>query len=109
MNNLHISVAELLMDIEKELRELQLWESTPPSARALASPQPFAVDTLTFPQWLQFIFLPRMYFLVEQGHQLPANCSIAPMAEQYFSMLPLPVAPLVTHLRRIDDLLTLAS
>jgi uncharacterized protein YqcC (DUF446 family) len=109
MSNLYISVAGLLMDVEKELRELQLWESVPPSAQALTSQQPFAVDTLTFPQWLQFIFLPRMYYLVEQGHPLPANCGIAPMAEQYFSVSNLHSLPLLAHLQRIDDLLTPGS
>jgi uncharacterized protein YqcC (DUF446 family) len=109
MNSVQITVAEVLMDIEKELRELQLWEFELPSDDALASQQPFAVDTLTFPQWLQFIFLPRMYFLLENGHRLPGNCGIAPMAEQYFSTLGLHASPLVTHLQKIDDLLTRVS
>jgi len=70
------------------------------------SEQPFAVDTMTFPQWLQFIFLPRMYFIIEQQLKLPSNCGIAPMAEEYFSVLSLPSLPLVSHLRKIDELLT---
>lgn len=106
MNNIHIAVAELLIDIEKELRELQLWDDEMISDEALMSEQPFAVDTMTFPQWLQFIFLPRMYFIIEQQLQLPANCGIAPMAEQYFSVLRLPSSPLISHLHKIDKLLT---
>lgn len=106
MNNIHIAVAEVLIDIEKELRELQLWDDVMISDEALMSEQPFAIDTMTFPQWLQFIFLPRMYFIIEQQLQLPANCGIAPMAEQYFSVLSLPSVPLVSHLRKIDELLT---
>ena len=106
MNNLHIAIAELLIDIEKELRELQLWDSEMISDAALASEQPFAVDTMTFPQWLQFIFLPRMYFIIEQQLQLPGNCGIAPMAEEYFSVLNLPSLPLIVHLQKIDGLLT---
>ena len=106
MNNIHIAVAETLIDIEQELRVLQLWELELLSEAALASTQPFAVDTMTFPQWLQFIFLPRMAFLVEQQHPLPGNCGIAPMAEQYFSVLRLPSAPLISHLQNIDSLLT---
>lgn len=105
MNQLHISVAEVLIDIEKELRELQLWDVEVPDDEALSSTEPFAVDTLTFPQWLQFIFLPRVYFMIEQDMQLPANCSIAPMAEQYFSVLRLHSLPLIVHLQRVDDLL----
>lgn len=105
MHNLHIAVAEILIDIEKELRDLRLWEFEMISAEALMSEQPFAVDTMTFPQWLQFIFLPRMYFILEQQMQLPGNCGIAPMAEQYFSVLSLPSSPLIAHLQKIDLLL----
>lgn len=106
MNNIHISVAEILIDIEKELRELQLWDDVMISDEALMSEQPFAIDTMTFPQWLQFIFLPRMYFMIEQQMQLPGNCGIAPMAEQYFSVLSLSSSPLIAHLQKIDKLLT---
>ena len=101
-----IAVAAILMDIEKELRELRLWEFGAPSEEALSSVQPFAVDTLAFPQWLQFIFLPRMYYLLDQGHTLPGNCNIAPMAEQYFSVLAVHASPLIAHLQKIDELLT---
>ena len=106
MNKLYAAVAETLMDIEKELRELRLWEAEMLSAEAMASEQPFAVDTMTFPQWLQFIFLPRMYVLIEQQMQLPGNCGIAPMAEEYFSVLSLPSLPLILHLQKIDALLS---
>lgn len=106
MTDVHVAVAELLMDIERELRVLQLWEDELPPADALASMQPFAVDTLNFPQWLQFIFIERMYFLVDQRAQLPNNCGIAPMAEQYFAVLQLNSTPLISHLQKMDDLLT---
>jgi uncharacterized protein YqcC (DUF446 family) len=106
MNNRHVAIAEVLIDIEKELRELHLWDSEMISEEALASEQPFAVDTMTFPQWLQFIFLPRMYFIVDEHRQLPGNCGIAPMAEEYFSVLNLPSLPLIVHLQKIDALLT---
>lgn len=102
----HIAVAEILIDIEKELRVLQLWEAEPPSAEALASSQPFAVDTLSFTQWLQFIFIPRIYMMIEAEAPLPGNCGVAPMAEQYFSVLNIHSAPLIAHLQKVDSLLT---
>lgn len=105
----HIAVAEVLIDVERELRVLRLWESEPPSAQALASTQPFAIDTLNFPQWLQFIFLPRMYMMIEARAPLPSNCGVAPMAEQYFSVMTVHSAPLIAHLQRIDELLTEAE
>lgn len=64
-------VADSLLQIEIELRRLDAWESEPPSPEALQSAQPFAVDTLEFTQWLQFVFVSRMKALIEGGHPLP--------------------------------------
>lgn len=102
----HIALADILIDLEKELRELRLWEKEAPSAEALASIQPFAVDTLNFSQWLQFIFIPRLYELIEARAELPDNCGVAPMAEEYFRPMGLNSESLIGHLRRIDVLLT---
>lgn len=80
----HIQIASLLIDVEAELRRLQQWQHQAPSLEALASTEPFCVDTLTFAQWLQFIFLPRMHALVAAGQLPPGKCEIKPMAEEYF-------------------------
>ena len=106
MRHKHIAVAEILMDVEKELRDLQLWEFETPSEEALASTQPFAIDTLNFPQWLQFIFIPRLYMMVEQRSPLPSVSGVKPMAEEYFGVLPLNSAVLIMHLDAIDKLLS---
>jgi len=106
MSDKHIAVAEILIDIEKELRELGLWEFESPSEEALLSTQPFAIDTLNFPQWLQFIFIPRLYFMVEQSSPLPDVSGVKPMAEEYFVVLNLNSANLIAHLDRIDNLLS---
>ncbi len=106
MTSKHIAVAEILMDIEKELRELRLWEFESPSQEALASTEPFAIDTLNFPQWLQFIFIPRLHAMAEQRIPLPNVSGVKPMAEEYFLVLNLNSLPLVQHLERIDKLLS---
>lgn len=80
----HIQILSLLIDIEAELRRLQQWQHEPPPAEALASVEPFCVDTLTFAQWLQFVFLPRMHALAAVRQLPPGRCEIKPMAEEYF-------------------------
>ena len=95
-------IAELLIDIESELRTLSLWQQIPPSEKALASDQPFCVDTLTLPQWLQFIFLPGLYGLMEEERDLPKRCSVAPMAEEYFKASKWHAETLIIALRDID-------
>lgn len=99
-------VAALLIDIEAELRQLGHWQSDPPPDHALRSEQPFAVDTLEFYQWLQFIFIPKISFLVEQREWLPGECAIAPMAEEYYRGRRLPVAGLLQALEAVDELLS---
>ena len=103
---LHTEVAELLIDIEGELRKLGQWDRIPPSEKALASDQPFCVDTLTLPQWLQFIFLPTLYHMLEEQEVLPERSGIAPRAEEYFRGTGLAGGELVEALLRIDQLLS---
>ncbi|MEZ3186575.1 YqcC family protein [Pseudomonas sp. LM13] len=75
------AIAQQLLLIERELRTLDLWSAEPPSPEALASVEPFCVDTLRFEQWLQWIFLPRMKAIVEADHPLPQASGICAMAE----------------------------
>jgi uncharacterized protein YqcC (DUF446 family) len=74
-------LAEQLLLIENELRQLGWWAAMPPTAEALASEQPFAVDTMDFEQWLQWLFIPRMQQILACGGSLPATCGIQSMAE----------------------------
>ena len=85
MSARHNELANLLFELEKDLREAQLWARQSPPPEALLSTEPFSIDLLTFTEWLQFIFLPRMYATIEAAEELPETCSIAPMAEQFFS------------------------
>ncbi len=104
--SIYHDLAATLIDLEAALRSLNHWESQSPPAEALRSEQPFAVDTLKFNQWLQFIFIPRMRFLIEQRADLPDRCGITPMAEEFYRGQQLPVADLLAALERIDDLLS---
>ena len=99
-------VAEVLIDIEAQLRQLGLWDKIPPSTEALASEQPFCVDTLTLPQWLQFVFLPTLYRMLEEEAPLPDRCGIAPMAEEFFRGSGLSCESLIELLEAIDELLS---
>jgi len=103
---MHTEVAEVLIDIEAQLRQLGQWSQVHPPAEALASDLPFCVDTLTLPQWLQFVFLPTLYTMLQEGQTLPGRCGIAPMAEEYFRGTGLGSSALVAALVRIDELLS---
>lgn len=108
MEMIYPQLSSLLLEVERHLREMELWSDQSPSAQSMASSQPFAVDTMEFTTWLQFIFLPRMYAIVEAEQNLPASCAIAPMAEQYFTAQVLDARVLVVALEEIDQLITQA-
>lgn len=67
--------------LEAKLRALNLWEERAPSESALLSTQPFALDTLTPTQWLQWIFIPKMTQMLASGNPLP-SLEISPYFEE---------------------------
>jgi len=83
-----LDIADHLLLIERELKVQGWWVTQAPSAQALASTVPFAVDTMPFEQWLQWIFLPRMAQIIEGGHALPNASGVLVMAETVFASRP---------------------
>lgn len=106
MDKLTRQISDALSDLEQELRRVGLWESTSPPAEALLSPQPFCYDTLSFPQWLQWLFLARMRALVEDGGPYPLRSAIHPYAEEWAAHATVESAHLLVHIKRFDELIT---
>ena len=100
------AIALRLMDLEALLRQLLLWSDESPSREALSSQQPFAVDQLSFEGWLQFIFLPKMYAMLDDDLPLPETCAVAAMAETRFLESSTLVNHLLTVLRDLDTLIS---
>jgi uncharacterized protein YqcC (DUF446 family) len=98
-------LAEQLLLIERELRVLGWWELSSPTIEELSSQEPFCVDTLTFAQWLQWIFLPRMKVIIEADRGLPERSGIRPMAEVVYQSEVRPVAALLDALGEFDRLI----
>ncbi len=99
-------LADQLLLIERELRVLDLWASTPPDAQALASQEPFCVDTLSFEQWLQWIFLPRMKAILEREDALPTVSGILAMAEVVYQGRLQQMSGLLRALETFDALIS---
>lgn len=96
-------VAQLLADMEFELRQLGLWELEAPSPEALASTIPFCFDTLHFHQWLQWIFLPRIEEILAGKRPWPATSDILPIAEHSFAGKQLAVGRLLELIKQFDS------
>lgn len=95
----------LLGLLEEELRVLALWESEPPSADKLASTEPFCIDTLTLPQWLQWLLLPKMHALLDQNLPLPTQCNISSVAMESFRDMDADTSRLLQIIEELDDTL----
>jgi uncharacterized protein YqcC (DUF446 family) len=95
-------LADLLLEIEAEMRRIGLWQNEPPPEKALQSLVPFCHDTLRFEQWLQWVFLPKMKQVVEGGEECPNSSDITPLAEYRFAQLPQQTDTLMRLLERFD-------
>lgn len=106
-------LSDLLNDLRQILESQQLWQQQPPSQEALASEMPFCYDTMAFPEWVQWLFIPKLQALAAQPDNWPPTCAVAPMAEEYFKALPEVTqqdhqgwVDMIAKLREIDALIT---
>ncbi len=98
-------VKALVLQMEQEMRTLDIWSSVAPSAEAMASEFPFCYDTLQFDEWLQWVFVPRITSVLEGNGTLPADSDIASLAEVWFieQGMELEARPLVELIRQFDQ------
>jgi len=101
-------LADHLLLIERELRLQGWWSEEPPSTEALASQEPFCVDSMEFEQWLQWIFLPRMKQIIEQDLPLPNASGILAMSEMVYAGRAQQSRGLNRLLAEFDELITQA-
>lgn len=102
---MHSKIADVLLDIEAEMRRLELWSEKPASPEQLRSTQPFSIDTMTFPEWTQYVFIVRLKTIIETSAPLPPTSDIAPMAEEYFKAIHVDSAALEASFRTFDQLI----
>ena len=100
--NTHQQLDQALRDLEATLKAADLWRVESPSAEALASQQPFCIDTMELPQWLRYVFVARLTALVDAKAPLPASCSVAPAAEVYLRQAGVPAHHLVLVVKAIE-------
>jgi uncharacterized protein YqcC (DUF446 family) len=96
----------LVDNLERVLRQLDYWAPAPPKAALLDSAAPFSVDTLSFPEWLQWQFIPRMRSVLYARAPLPGASAIYPYAELCLRDAPADVSELLKLIARLDSVLT---
>lgn len=67
-------------EIEAELRRIGYWQAQQPKPEAFKFKRAFAADTMSFGQWLQFVFLPRARDVAAKRDQTPDASNVGAYA-----------------------------
>lgn len=84
----HEQVELVLRSLQQALIQAGHWSELGISAEALASQQPFCLDTMNFSQWLQFVFIPNIQSLINEQQTLPCfikGQGLEPMASEFYT------------------------
>lgn len=97
-----LNVARYADEIEGEMRSIGMWKDQPLRPEQMNFKQAFGMDTMTFTQWLQFVFLPRVRESVAAS-SFPRSSSVGAQAVREFDGYP-EAARLITLLSEFDAL-----
>lgn len=95
-------VVQYADQIEAEMRRVGFWQADPLRPEQLDFTEAFAMDTMTFAQWLQFIFLDRVREAAASG-EFPSGSSVGAQAVHEFDGYP-EADQLITLLSEFDGL-----
>ena len=77
------SVLSQIASIEAEMRRIGFWQAAPLKPEQYQFSEAFAMDTMAFSQWLQFIFIPRVKDSAASG-KFPSKSEVAAQAVREF-------------------------
>lgn len=100
--SLQQNVARYADEIEGAMRSQGFWQDKALRPEQLNFKQAFGMDTMTFTQWLQFVFLPRVREAIA-ANQFPQSSSVGAQAVREFDGNP-DADRLVTLLSEFDAL-----
>ncbi len=99
------AVLDLLTNIEGLLQKHNQWQTIPPSAEKMASTEPFSIDTLTFLEWLQWVYLARLRAIVHAGGALPQGAMVLPYAQEAMRADGIEIPGLLSLIEQLDEAL----
>ncbi|MDQ5825639.1 MAG: YqcC family protein [Chloroflexota bacterium] len=73
--------ARLKIDaIDAEMQRIGMWSAEPPPAEAFEFRAAFAMDTMPFVHWLQFVFIPRVREIIATEGDFPRSSQVGAQA-----------------------------
>jgi len=103
MNDRSAEVSGAVAAIEAEMRRMGIWQEEPLPPEAYDFRAAFGMDTMAFSQWLQFIFIPRVRSIIEEGGKFPSESHVGTQAIREFDGVP-EASSLVSLLVEFDGL-----
>ncbi|HCH25195.1 MAG TPA: pseudouridine synthase [Oceanospirillaceae bacterium] len=101
--------AQLLRELgvlQREIQNVGLWSDLSPSEEAMMSSQPFCCDSMSFTSWLQWIFVPRMLYMIESESALPGKSAMHPMAVEALAEMQEQAKGVLDSVKRLDVLIS---
>jgi len=81
---LYARVTRSINEIEAEIKRIGYWSSEPLPESTYRFQAAFAMDTMTFVQWLQFVFIPRVRDIIAQHGTFPSQSMVGVQAMREF-------------------------
>ncbi len=89
--------------IEAELKRVGMWSGRPPPEEAFRDMGPFGMRTMSYMQWLQFVFIPNVRKLLETHGPWPDKSAVGVIAVREFDGIP-EADRLIALLTEFDDI-----
>ncbi len=70
--------------IEAEMNRQGMWSAEPPPPEAFNFRAAFAMDTMPFVHWLQFVFIPRVREIIATHGNFPSDSQVGAQAVREF-------------------------
>jgi uncharacterized protein YqcC (DUF446 family) len=71
-----------------EMKKARLWQDQPLAPEQYNFTRAFAMDTMSYNQWLQFVFVPRVTELLRTSGEFPSSSSAGTQAIREFDGWP---------------------
>lgn len=81
-------VAAKIDEIEQEMKRVGLWQEAPLAPEQYEFTRAFGMDTMSYDQWLQFVFLPRVREIISTRSKFPTSSSVGAQAVREFDTYP---------------------
>jgi len=82
--NLYLQAEQKIYEIEVEMKRIGYWSPDPLPEEAYGFHKAFAMDTMAFSQWLQFILVPRVRQIIEEKGTFPTQSMVGAQAVREF-------------------------